>query len=370
MFALVADIEKYPQFLPLCTGLTVRSRKERDGRTLLVADMSVGYKAIRETFTTQVFLKPDERIIDVKYIDGPFRYLENHWRFDPAADGGSDVHFFIDYEFKSRILGALMGSMFDRAFRMFSDAFEKRADKIYGVPGSLSAQRRQRHVQRRPHRSLANEGAAAILEQPPLGNRFAACHGEAEPHQPDRLFGRAAARSGNAGDGQRDAGARTGKRARRHLQRGLARHRAMGIERRAGNAEHLHLGFVGIGDEAAVDDIGRAGNVGERGGDHAAGAGFGGGEHDVLRSAGVEHGSGERVERLVARRHSFGQASGIDDARRGDRRDAFLAADEAELLVGRRLDRDAVRRNRQHLRPARRPSPRGAARSAAPRRSR
>ena len=84
MFALVADIEKYPQFLPLCTGLTVRSRKERDGRTLLVADMSVGYKAIRETFTTQVFLKPDERLIDVKYIDGPFRYLENHWRFDPA----------------------------------------------------------------------------------------------------------------------------------------------------------------------------------------------------------------------------------------------------------------------------------------------
>jgi coenzyme Q-binding protein COQ10 len=136
MFSLVADIEKYPQFLPLCTGLTVRSRKERDGRTLLVADMSVGYKAVRETFTTQVFLKPDERIIDVKYIDGPFRYLENHWRFDPAPDGGSEVHFFIDYEFKSRILGALMGSMFDRAFRMFSDAFEKRANKIYGVPGS------------------------------------------------------------------------------------------------------------------------------------------------------------------------------------------------------------------------------------------
>ena len=72
----------------------------------------------------------------MKYIDGPFRYLENHWRFDPAPGGGSEVHFFIDYEFKSRILGALMGSMFDRAFRMFSDAFEKRADKIYGVPGA------------------------------------------------------------------------------------------------------------------------------------------------------------------------------------------------------------------------------------------
>lgn len=133
MFALVADIEKYPEFLPLCTGLTVRSRKEKDGRTLLVADMSVGYKAIRETFTTQVYLQPDERLIDVKYIDGPFKYLENRWRFDPGPGGGTEVHFFIDYEFKSRILSALMGSMFDRAFRMFSDAFEKRADVVYGA---------------------------------------------------------------------------------------------------------------------------------------------------------------------------------------------------------------------------------------------
>lgn len=131
MFALIADIERYPEFLPLCEALTVRSRKERDGKTLLVADMTVGYKAIRETFTTQVLLKPDERAIDVKYIDGPFRYLDNRWRFEAAADGGCSVHFFIDYEFKSRILGALMGSMFDRAFRMFSEAFEKRADAIY-----------------------------------------------------------------------------------------------------------------------------------------------------------------------------------------------------------------------------------------------
>jgi len=123
MFALVADIEAYPQFLPLCEALTVRSRKERDGRTILVADMSIGYKAIRETFTTQVLLKPDENAID-------FKYLSNIWRFDPA-DGGCDVCFFIDYEFKSRILSALMGTMFDRAFRMFSEAFEKRAGVIY-----------------------------------------------------------------------------------------------------------------------------------------------------------------------------------------------------------------------------------------------
>ena len=131
MFALVADVEKYPQFLPLCEALTVRSRKERDGRTILVADMTVGYKAIRETFTSQVFLKPDENVIEVKYLDGPFKYLSNEWRFEPA-DSGSTVRFFIDYEFKSRILGAMMGAMFDRAFRMFAEAFEKRADAIYG----------------------------------------------------------------------------------------------------------------------------------------------------------------------------------------------------------------------------------------------
>lgn len=133
MYALVADIERYPEFVPLCEALSIQSRKERDGKELLIANMSVGYKAIRETFTTQVLLKPDERAIDVKYIEGPFKYLDNRWRFEETSDGGCTVHFFIDYEFKSRILGALMGSMFDRAFRMFTEAFEARADKIYGA---------------------------------------------------------------------------------------------------------------------------------------------------------------------------------------------------------------------------------------------
>ncbi len=132
MFALVADVEKYPQFLPLCEALTVRSRKSRDGRELLVADMTVGYKAIRETFTSQVHLNPDERVIEVSYLDGPFRYLTNVWRFDAVQGGGTNVKFFIDYEFRSRLLGALMGAMFDRAFRMFADAFEKRAVEVYG----------------------------------------------------------------------------------------------------------------------------------------------------------------------------------------------------------------------------------------------
>ncbi|APO74737.1 cyclase/dehydrase START-like domain-containing protein [Rhizobium etli 8C-3] len=131
MFDLVADVERYPEFLPLCEALSIRSCKERDGKILLIADMTVGYKAIRETFTTQVLLNKGERFIDVKYIDGPFRYLDNRWRFEEAGGDGCTIHFFIDYEFKSRILGALMGSMFDRAFRMFSEAFEKRAEAIY-----------------------------------------------------------------------------------------------------------------------------------------------------------------------------------------------------------------------------------------------
>jgi coenzyme Q-binding protein COQ10 len=128
MFALVGDVERYPEFLPMCEALTVRSRRERDGVTLLVADMTVGYKAIRETFTSQVVLKPAESL-----IDGPFKYLTNRWLFAPAAGGGCEIHFFIDYEFKSRILGAVMGAMFDRAFRLFAEAFEKRADQVYGV---------------------------------------------------------------------------------------------------------------------------------------------------------------------------------------------------------------------------------------------
>ena len=132
MFDLVADVERYPEFLPLCEALAIRSRKERDGKILLVADMTVGYKAIRESFTTQVLLNRPEHVIEVKYIDGPFKYLDNRWHFAETPSGGCTVDFFIDYEFKSRILGALMGSMFDRAFRMFTDAFEKRAATIYG----------------------------------------------------------------------------------------------------------------------------------------------------------------------------------------------------------------------------------------------
>ncbi|MCE7028015.1 type II toxin-antitoxin system RatA family toxin [Jiella avicenniae] len=132
MFALVADVEKYPEFLPLCQALTVRSEREKEGKRLLVADMTVAYKMVRETFTSQVLLKPEERRIEVSYVNGPFKFLDNRWDFVPTGEDSCDVEFFIEYEFKSRTLGMLMGSMFDFAFRRFAVAFEERADKIYG----------------------------------------------------------------------------------------------------------------------------------------------------------------------------------------------------------------------------------------------
>ena len=134
MFDLVADVERYPEFVPLCKGLKIRSRKaESEGRETLVADMMVGYKLIHETFTSRVLLDKPRLKVVVRYIDGPFSRLENVWTFKDEADGESSrVGFFIDYEFRSRTLGALMGSMFDAAFRKFAAAFEQRADAVYG----------------------------------------------------------------------------------------------------------------------------------------------------------------------------------------------------------------------------------------------
>jgi len=135
MYDLVADVERYPEFLPLCESLRVLRRQDGpDGTEVLVAEMGVGYKAIRERFTTRVGLDRANLKITAEYIDGPFRHLENRWTFKPAASGtGCEIDFFITYEFKSFALGLLMGTMFDRAFRKFTDAFETRADRVYGA---------------------------------------------------------------------------------------------------------------------------------------------------------------------------------------------------------------------------------------------
>ena len=131
MFELVADVERYPEFVPFCEALVVRGRRREGERDVLVADMTVGYKLVRETFTSKVTLDRAALEIRADYLDGPFRALENIWRFRPLPDGGCEISFCISYEFRSRTLALLMGSLFDRVFRRFAEAFERRADQIY-----------------------------------------------------------------------------------------------------------------------------------------------------------------------------------------------------------------------------------------------
>jgi coenzyme Q-binding protein COQ10 len=133
MFDLVADVEHYPEFVPLCSALTVRERKPAgEGVETVVADMTVSFKLVRETFRSRITIDRPKLQILVEYLQGPFSHMENRWTFRPAGDAACDVEFYIDYEFRSRMLGMLMGSMFDAAFRRFAAAFEARADKIYG----------------------------------------------------------------------------------------------------------------------------------------------------------------------------------------------------------------------------------------------
>jgi coenzyme Q-binding protein COQ10 len=133
MFDLVADGEKYPEFVPLCSALRVKSRTDKgEGITVLIADMTVAYKIIRETFTSRVTLERPNLQILVEYLDGPFKRLQNRWTFRPTGETACEVEFFIDYEFRSRMLAMLMGAMFDTAFRRFAAAFEQRADEVYG----------------------------------------------------------------------------------------------------------------------------------------------------------------------------------------------------------------------------------------------
>jgi coenzyme Q-binding protein COQ10 len=133
MFDLVADVESYPEFVPLCERLTVRSRSREGEKEIVIATMKVSYSLLSESFTSRVTLDRPRLTITAEYIDGPFEYLENVWRFEPMGRGQSHVHFTIDYEFRSRTLAMVMGAVFDRAVRKFTGAFETRADAIYGT---------------------------------------------------------------------------------------------------------------------------------------------------------------------------------------------------------------------------------------------
>ena len=128
LFDLVADVKRYDEFLPWVTAVRIRSSSEEE----TVADLIVGFNAFKERFTSRVRKERPGRIV-VDYLEGPLKYLHNEWRFEPAAGGGTDVHFSVDFAFKSRIFEALAGAMFDRALRKMIGAFEARAAALYGV---------------------------------------------------------------------------------------------------------------------------------------------------------------------------------------------------------------------------------------------
>ena len=139
MFDLVADVERYPEFVPLCQALKIRERTpQADGTEIVIADMTVSFKLVRESFTSRVTLDRANLKILVEYLRGPFSNLENRWTFEAKSDTECDVGFFLSYEFKSRMLAMLMGAMFDAAFQRFAAAFEKRADVVYGRPSAIT----------------------------------------------------------------------------------------------------------------------------------------------------------------------------------------------------------------------------------------
>ena len=133
LYALVADIERYPEFLPWCVDARIRERQP----DLIVADLIIGFRMFRERFTSRVKLNPPRRI-DVAYTEGPFRYLNNHWVFDPVP-GGCRIDFFVDFEFRSRVLQRLIEVLFSEAVRRMVAAFEHRAEALYGHPAPDAA---------------------------------------------------------------------------------------------------------------------------------------------------------------------------------------------------------------------------------------
>ena len=134
MFELVLDVEKYPEFLPWCVATRVRSRESGEDGETIVADMVIGYKMFRERFTSKVVLNRPGLRIDVAYSEGPFKYLNNHWVFEKDGEG-TIVDFYVDFEFRSRILQKLIGTVFNEAVKIMVHAFEKRAIKTYGIGG-------------------------------------------------------------------------------------------------------------------------------------------------------------------------------------------------------------------------------------------
>ena len=138
MLALVADVQSYPEFLPWCSGARIRERKETETGEVLVADLIMAYKVLKERFTSRVTIDRQAKTISVEYLKGPFKRLTNEWRFEPLPDGGCRIHFFIEFEFRNRLFQSMIGGLFGLAQERAIHAFVARADDLHG--GNAAAQ--------------------------------------------------------------------------------------------------------------------------------------------------------------------------------------------------------------------------------------
>ena len=132
MYALVADVAAYPKFLPWCAAARIRSRTPEGNAELMLADLVISFKVFRERFGSKVLLHPNEKSIDTEYLDGPFKFLKSTWDFKDV-EGGCDVSFFVDFEFKNAILQGIIGVVFNEAMHRIVRAFEARAAELYGT---------------------------------------------------------------------------------------------------------------------------------------------------------------------------------------------------------------------------------------------
>lgn len=134
MYDLVADVESYPKFLPWNAAARIRSRKAIDGGgEVMEADLVISFKVFRERFGSRVTLWPEAKKIDTEYLDGPFRYMRSNWAFADRAEGGCEVRFFVDFEFRNAILQGIIGLVFNEAMQRIVRAFEARAQELYGA---------------------------------------------------------------------------------------------------------------------------------------------------------------------------------------------------------------------------------------------
>lgn len=138
MYDLVADVESYPEFLPWCAAARIRQRGTTGDHEVMEADLVISFKVFRERFGSRVTLWPEEMKIDTEYLDGPFRYMESTWRFEDV-EGGCEVHFYVDFEFRNRVLQGVIGVVFNDAMQRIVRAFERRAANLYGSGGKARA---------------------------------------------------------------------------------------------------------------------------------------------------------------------------------------------------------------------------------------